>query len=94
MPIVPETPEEKREREERAAARRAHPEDWPIRVYRLGEEPDDDLSETTTMAERVAMVWQLTLDAWASSGQPIPDYPRDQTPTRLIRRWKDPASGS
>jgi hypothetical protein len=64
--------------------------DWPIRAYRLGEEPDDDLSATTTMAERVAMVWQLTLDAWGSSGQPIPDYPREKTPIRVIRRWKDP----
>lgn len=73
---------EDQKRKARAAARK----DWPIRVYRLGEEPDDDLSATTTAAERVAMVWQLTLDAWASSGQPIPDYPREETPTRLIRR--------
>ncbi len=62
MPIVPETPEEKREREERAACRRAHPEEWPIRVYRLGEEPDDNLSDTT--------------------------------PIHVIRRKKDPTSGS
>ncbi len=52
MPVIPETPEEKRAREERAAYRRAHPEEWPIRVYRLGEEPDDDLSDTTAAAER------------------------------------------
>ena len=91
--MTPETPEEKRIREEHAAIRRAHPEDWPIRVYNLRNEPED-LSETTTMAERVAMVWQLTLDAWASSGQPIPDYPREKTPIRVIRRGKDPASGS
>jgi hypothetical protein len=94
MPVTPETREEKRIREEHAAIRRAHPEDWPSRVYNLGKEPDEDLSETTTMAERVAMVWQLTLDAWASAGEPIPDYPREKTPIRVIRRWKDPASGS
>jgi hypothetical protein len=45
MPIVPETPEEKREREERAAYRRAHPEEWPIRVYRPDEKPEDDLKD-------------------------------------------------
>ena len=65
----------------RAAARKS----WPIRVYRLGEEPDEDLSATTTAAERVEMVWQLTLDAWASSGRPIPDYPREKTPIRVVR---------
>jgi hypothetical protein len=53
---------------------------WPVRRFRLGHEPGDDLSRTTSAAERVAMVWQLTLDSWASSGQAIPDYPRRETP--------------
>jgi hypothetical protein len=70
------------DRKARAAARRS----WPIRVYNLGEEPDEDLSATTTAAERVEMVWQLTLDAWASSGRPIPDYPREKMPVRIIHR--------
>ena len=69
-------------RKKRAAARKA----WPIRVYRLGEEPGEDLSDTTTATERLGMVWQLTQDAWASSGQPIPDYPREKAPIRVIRR--------
>lgn len=73
-------PMEDRERKERAAARRS----WPIRVYRLGEEPDDDLSATTTAAERLAMMWPLAMDAWASSGKEIPDYPRNETPVRII----------
>jgi hypothetical protein len=73
-------PMEDRERKERAAARRS----WPIRVYRLGEEPDDDLSATTTAAERLAMMWPLAVDAWASSGKEIPDYPRNETPVRII----------
>lgn len=74
-------PMEDRERKERAAARRS----WPIRVYRLGEEPGDDLSSTTTATERLAMMWPLAVDAWASSGQPIPDYPRNDMPVRIIR---------
>lgn len=73
---------EDRERKARAAARRS----WPIRVYRLGEEPNDDLSATTTLTERLEMMWPLAVDAWASSGQPIPDYPREKTPIRVIRR--------
>lgn len=77
-------PMEDRERKERAAARRS----WPIRVYRLGEEPDDDLSATTTAAERLAMMWPLAVDAWASSGQPIPEYPRNEMPVQIIRGAK------
>jgi hypothetical protein len=69
------------ERAARAAARRS----WPVRRCALGEEPTEDLSATTTAAERIAMVWQLTLDAWAMSGRPIPDYPREQAPVRVIR---------
>ena len=80
---------EDRERKERAAARGS----WPIRVYRLGEEPDDDLSGTTTAAERLEMMWPLAVDAWASSGQPIPDYPRKEAPVRVIRRPGRQAEG-
>jgi hypothetical protein len=87
MAPIQETPEEERERKERAAARK----DWPIRVYRLGEEPDEDLSETTTASERLGMMWQLAVDSWASMGQPIPDYPREKTPIRVIRPWKNPS---
>jgi hypothetical protein len=32
---------------------RAH---WPVRIYRLGEEPSDDLSATTTAEARIEMV--------------------------------------
>ncbi|HEV2854611.1 MAG TPA: hypothetical protein VHC97_17580 [Thermoanaerobaculia bacterium] len=80
---------EDRERKERAAARRS----WPIRVYRLGEEPDDDLSATTTAAERLAMMWPLAVDAWTLSGQGIPDYPRNEMPVRVIRASDRRAKG-
>lgn len=69
------------ERAARAAARK----DWPVRVYRLGEEPPDDLRATTTAAERVQMVWELTLNAWELAGRKIPDYPRHETPVRVFR---------
>jgi hypothetical protein len=68
------------ERTARVAARAA----WPIRRYRLGEEPGDDLSATTTAAERLAMVWELTLDTWASAGKPLPAYSRAETPIRAV----------
>ncbi|MDP9120216.1 MAG: hypothetical protein M3O15_02430 [Acidobacteriota bacterium] len=79
----------------RAAARAAAPERWPIRVYRLGEEPSEDLSATTTPAERLAMMWPLALDAWATAGRPLPDYPRHQAPVRILHAGirRPPASG-
>ena len=57
----------------------------PVRVYRLGEEPGDDLSASTTPEERLAMVWELTMRAWALSGRPIPSYERSEMPV-VVRR--------
>lgn len=74
--------EDDREARSARAARRAT---WPVRCYRLGEEPGDDLSATTTAAERLAMMWPLAVDAWASAGIPIPDYPRHLAPARVLR---------
>ena len=51
-----------------------------MRVFRLGEEPGDDLSGSTTAEQRLAMVWPLTLEAWALAGLPIPTYARHETP--------------
>jgi len=68
-------------RRQRAAERA----DWPVRVHRLTDQPGNDLKSMTTAAERVAMVWQVTLDAWASAGRPLPQYERHQMPVRLIR---------
>jgi hypothetical protein len=58
---------------------------WPIRAHRLGEEPEDDFATTTTAAERLAMIWPLTVDAWTLAGRLIPDYPRSEAPVRVIR---------
>ena len=69
------------EKEERAAARRG----WPVVQYRLGEEPGDDLSASTTAEERLAMMWQLAKHAWLLSGKPMPDYERGNAPGRVIR---------
>ena len=37
----------------------------PVRICRLGEEPDDDFVARLTPAERIALVWPITLQAWA-----------------------------
>ncbi len=69
-------------RARRAAARAS----WVGRIVSLDEEGDDDLSSSTTVSERLDMMWRLALDAWASAGKPIPDYTRADTPGRVIRR--------
>jgi hypothetical protein len=68
-------------RQARARARAA----WSIRAFPLGQEPPDDLSALTP-SERVALVWQLTQDAWASMGAEIPQYTRSEMPGKVIRR--------
>lgn len=67
---------------DRAAARN----NWPVRKHRLGEEPSDDLRDSTTAEERLQMMWQLAVDAWSLTGRPIPDYKRNETPVRKLRR--------
>jgi hypothetical protein len=54
-----------------------------VHVYPLGAEPGDDLHATTSAAERVAMVWPLTLEAWELSGRDLPRYSREQVPVSL-----------
>jgi hypothetical protein len=67
---------------ERRRAARAH---WPIARFPLGQEPPDDLSETTTPAQRVAMMWGLAEEAWRVAGRPLPTYDRTTLPARLFR---------
>jgi hypothetical protein len=57
-----------------------------VRIFRLGEEPLDDLRATTTAEERLEMVRRLTERAWALSGRPFPSYSRDRIPVRITTR--------
>jgi hypothetical protein len=68
---------------ERASARKS----WPVRAFRLGNEPGEDLSAGTTAAERLEMIWPLTVDAWALAGRTIPNYPRHEAPIRVIHGY-------
>jgi hypothetical protein len=58
---------------------------WPVRRHALGAEPSDDLSSTTSAAERIAMMWPLALEAWSLARLPIPTYPRDDPPALFLR---------
>ena len=60
-------------------------EGWPVRVYRLGQEPGDDLSGSTTPEQRLQMVWELTERMWELSGRPSSPYSRASMPGQVIR---------
>ena len=76
--------EEKTPQAPSAEERRAARANWPVRKFRLGEEPVDDFSAYTP-GERMMMVEQMTNDAWASAGLPMPQYSRREMPVRIIR---------
>lgn len=66
-------------REARAALRRRT---W---TFTLGTEQSASPSPigSTTAGERFLAVAEVTLDAWAFTGQPIPDYTRANMPGRV-----------
>jgi hypothetical protein len=47
-----------------------------------------DLVLDIPVAERIAMVWALTLDAYALRGEALPDYDRGDAPGRVVRAGK------
>ena len=67
---------------------------WPVRVFALGEAPGDDLSATTTPEQRLAMMWDLALEAWQLSGRELPAYDRAATPVTLRAARPGSSAGS
>jgi hypothetical protein len=78
------------ERRARAEARAA----WPVRTFALGNEPHENLSKSTTAAERLAMMWPLARSAWLLAHGEIPSYPRGEMPCRAIQRVRRRDSAS
>ncbi len=68
------------------ASRRAN---WAGTVTTLDDQEDAAIVRTGTPGERIAMVWRVTRDAWASTGQPMPSYTRAEMPGRVIRGGHD-----
>jgi hypothetical protein len=66
---------------------------WPVRVFSLGDAPGPDLSSDTTPEERLAMVWELTLEAWSLLGSPIPEWNRSEGPVRVVALRNKRATG-
>ena len=68
-----------------ARERRARRASWPIRKTTLADSQVDDLSTSTTASERLAMMWELAVEAWLVSGRTLPDYQRHECPVRMVR---------
>lgn len=74
---------------QRAARRRQRAEEWPVRRYALGHEPPLDPLDSTTVDERLALMWPLAIEMWELSGREVPDYRRDEAPGNLRRPGQD-----
>ena len=66
----------------RARARRR----WPVLLSSLRNQPSDDLSSSTTLEDRIAMMRPLAEGAWRVAGLPLPRYRRSRIPVRLLVR--------
>jgi hypothetical protein len=67
---------------------------WTARAAKLGEEAGDDLSDWTTPAQRLEMMWPLALEAWRLSGRPFPEYVRQTIPVRIVSQRSDHGDAS
>lgn len=61
---------------------------WPVRAVRRS---DESIDADTTPEQRLAMMWELAVQAWTISGVPLPDYDRAHTPVSIRRRQDDEA---
>ena len=57
-----------------------------IKVMKLSEQDDNSDLKNTTPAERWAMMWQLTLDAWAFKGEPLAKQRLQRNIVRIFKR--------
>ena len=62
--------------------------DRTIRVTKLADQGMENDLRHTTVEQRWAMVWQLTLDAWAFRGEPVEQEFRHDV-IRVIRLNQD-----
>jgi len=56
-----------------------------VRIFRLGEEPRDDLREVMTAEDRLRLLRRLSERAWALTGKPVPGVPRNRMTVRITR---------
>jgi hypothetical protein len=57
-----------------------------LRISRLADQDEYDDLVTTTPAQRIEMMWQLAVDAWAFKGDPIAELRLPRHIVRVLRR--------
>jgi len=57
-----------------------------VRVRNLHDSEDDSDLAIMTPAERIALVWQLTVDSWAFLGEPIGESRLSRDVGRVVQR--------
>jgi len=57
-----------------------------LRISRLADQDKYDDLFTTTPAQRIKMMWQLALDAWAFKGETIAELRLPRHIVRVLRR--------
>lgn len=72
------------------AARQKARQSWPIRTFVRGQDPNAILEGSPSTAERLAIVWQLTVESWALAGRPLPEYGRKDMPIRCYTLGEAP----
>ena len=76
MADTDETPEARAERRRRTWTIKRVPIDTAIQAA------------DSTIAQRVARMWQLSIDPWVLRGEPLPTYTRSAMPGRMVRAEK------
>lgn len=56
-----------------------------IQIRSLHDQDEETGLENTTQAERLLMVWQLTVNAWAFRGEDLAESPLQRHTVRLFR---------
>ena len=57
-----------------------------VRIAKLEEQDSFDDLQSTTPAQRLEMMWQLTMDAWAFKGEHIAELRLPRHIIRVLRR--------
>ena len=60
-----------------------------IRVTKLSEQGQEKDLRETTAEERIGMMWQLALDAWAFKGEPVAESRLPRHVVRVVRGKDD-----
>lgn len=66
--------------------RRRERQRYPVRKTTLAQQEEDPDLRNTTPVERLGMMWQLTLDAWAFTGEPVAESRLPRHIVRVLRR--------